>query len=232
MYPAPSSPASHAIAHVEALFRQGDIAHYIKGQYIIRGEDEPDGVYLIDDGQIRIFGINQRGEDYTFDILTSHEIFPLGWLLHETHRQLFFQALSPCRLYRLPRERILREAQTDGQIAYGMLYKTLESFSMVVDRLDNLEYKYASERLAYRLLYLAWRFGEKQPGGSYIIRAQISQQLIASSINASRESVNREFERLQKKGCVGFTGAYIVIINIDTLKRECPVPLRQNWWGI
>lgn len=221
-----------ATAHVEKYFRDGQYLHVLKGQYIIRGEDEPQGLYLIDKGLVRAFGINQRGEDYTFAIIGPTELFPLNWLLRETKRQIFFQAITPCKLYILPRDEILERAQKDVIFSFGMFQKTLESNSLFVDRLDNLEYKYAGERLAYRLLFLTCRFGEKRPDGSYIIKAQVSQHILASSINASRESVNREFERLQRKGYVRFEGPYIAVTDLKGMKSLFPAPLSPNWWGL
>lgn len=220
------------LTRVEAFFRRGQYVYLAKGQYAIRGEDEPKGVYYIAEGLIRSFGINQRGEDYTFDLLAHDELFPLNWLLYETQRQIFFQALEPCKLYMVPREQVLAAAQEDGTFSYGMFQKALTTISLFVDRLDNLEYKYAGERLGYRLLFLTRRFGQKRQDGTYLIAAHLSQQQIASSINASRESVNREFERLQRKGYVRFEGPYIVIANIEALKGMFPAPLSPNWWGM
>ena len=221
-----------AIKQVEAFFKCGQQLHVLKGQCIIRGEDEPQGLYYIDRGLVRAYGINQRGEDYTFAILAPKELFPLNWLLHETRRQIFFQAITPCHVCVVPRERVLTEAQVDPNFCYGLMHKAVEAFSLFVDRLDNLEYKYAGERLAYRLLFLAKRFGEKRTDGSYLIKAQVSQQLLASSINASRESVNREFEQLQRKGLVRFEGPYIVIANLAGMQNLFPAPLSPNWWGL
>jgi len=226
----PGGFAKSADTRVEACFKSGRQIYVQKGQYIIRGEDEPQGVYYLSSGLIRAFGINQRGEEYTFAIIAPGEAFPLNWLTEKINRQIFFQALTTGELYLLSREDVLRQAQADGLFCYGLLHKALDDVGLLIDRIDNLEYKYASERLAYRLLFLAKRFGEKQPDGSYLIRVPVSQQIIASSINASRESVNREFERLQQKGYVRFTGPLISITDIEALKHMFPVPLSPNWW--
>lgn len=228
----PGGFAKSADANIEAYFRSGRPIYTIKGQYVIRGEDEPQGVYFLEKGQVRMYGINQRGEEYTFAIIAPSELFPLNWLFTKTSRQIFFQSLTPCTLYLQPRAQVLQQARNDAAFCYGLLHKALDDVSLLIDRLDNLEYKYASERLVYRLIYLAKRFGEKQPDGSYLIRAQVSQQVIATSINASRESVNREFERLQQKGYVRFVGPLISITDIEALKRVFPAPLSPTWWDM
>jgi CRP-like cAMP-binding protein len=217
----------------QSFFKQGRCLQFGKTQDIIRPEDDPDGIYFIQKGFVRAYANNSRGEEYTFIILVPGEVFPLNWLMHGTKRCIGFQsANSHATVYRVSREEVLEKSRTDPKFSFALLEKSLEQYSLFVDRVDNLEYKYASERLAYRLLYLIARFGEKRSDGSWVITIPISQQTIASSINVSRESVSREFERLYKKEYVAFEGKHIIIRDVEGLKQQFPRPLSPNWWGL
>jgi CRP/FNR family cyclic AMP-dependent transcriptional regulator len=159
-------------------------------------------------------------------------MFPLNWLMQKAQRSITFQAATPTIIYLRSREDVMEHIQKDPQFSFEMLEKALEQYNLFIDRVDNLEYKYASERLAYRLLYLAARFGDQRDDGSWIINMPVSQHVIASSINVSRESVSREFERLYKKGSVAFEGKHIIIRDLEALKQSFPRPLSPNWWGL
>jgi CRP-like cAMP-binding protein len=100
--------------------------------------------------------------------------------------------------------------------------RVIDQFTIYTDRVDNLLYKYVQERLVYHLLSLAQRFGTKNSKGWHVIAAPISQQVIANSINASRENVSREFERLQRKGLVSFSNKLIAIPDLMSLAKVLP----------
>jgi CRP-like cAMP-binding protein len=121
----------------------------------------------------------------------------------------------------------------DITVTRAVLVKTVKQFTIYADRIDNLEYKYARERVVYRLLFLASRFGEKQADGSYVLTAPISQQVIASSINLSRESVSREFDRLQRHELVEFNNERCIVVkNVQHLCNELKSPVSPDWWGL
>jgi CRP-like cAMP-binding protein len=217
---------------LQTFFKTGSTLRAQRGQTILHGDDEQETVYLIGEGLVRAYTVNSRGEERTLVILAPTEIFPLNRLLPGVNRQIFFEASSSCLLYRTSTEAVLTQARTTVDFTFSLMYKLLQQFCILLDRIDNMDYKYASERLAYRLLYLTSRFGTRQPDGSFIIKAPLSQQIIASSINMSRESVSREFERLLKKGYVRFIGKRIAILDIEALKKEFPDPISTNWWNL
>lgn len=208
------------VSPIKQLFATGQQLHYLKGQLIIHAEDMPDYVYCIKRGLVKIYSINNQGEEYVHIFYGPGEIFPMRWILGvgASWSNIFFQAATATDLYRLPTEQVLAVLQEDALLTTSLLRQVTRQFQLYADRIDNLEYKYASERLAYRLLLLAGRFGEATPAGTLL--PPITQQDIANSVNLSRESANRELERLTRRGLIGRQGRRLIVRDHEALAKE------------
>lgn len=204
---------------------------YANGELILRADDEPQGAYYIVSGFVKVYSINSQGEEYVHIIYGDGEIFPMVWILRKISRSVFYEALGSVTILRAPSEALVKRLEQD-KIASSFLNQVVDQFSVYSDRVDNLEYKYARERLVYRLLFLAGRFGE-QTGNSVIIAVPLTQQMIGGSINLSRESVGRELERLERKGLVEYNKQRRIVINdIAELTKELKDPIRTDYWGL
>jgi CRP-like cAMP-binding protein len=64
---------------------------------------------------------------------------------------------------------------------------------------------------------MSQRFGQKTKEG-IIFEAQLKQQDIASSINASRETTSRELSALERKGLISINSQLILIKDIEKLR--------------
>lgn len=212
-------------------FEQGRLLTYRKGEIILRAAEEPGGVYCIKQGFIRVYSITDQGEENTHIIYKAGEVFPLIWAFNNIARNVFYESLNPSKLWRLPKDDFLHLAKTSHNFSYLLLQQAVNQFNIFADRLDNLEYTDALERVVYRLLYLAGRFGQKK-SKKIIINAPITHQHIASSINLARETVSREIEMLEHKGLVSHQKRLIVLNDIAGLENLIGESISLNLWGL
>jgi CRP-like cAMP-binding protein len=112
-----------------------------------------------------------------------------------------------------------------------MSLQLASQLQVFVDRLDNLEYKKASERVAYSLLFLASRFGVRQ-GLKVRIAAPITHTLLADSINLARESVSRELKKLENDRFVIHKDHQFIIEDVDGLTQSLTQPVGMHNWSI
>jgi len=192
-------------------FRGGTHQHYRKGQLVEVNSSLNEQTYYVSSGFMRLFASNNRGEQYTHIIYGPGDIYPISWMVDIPLRAVSADALTPVELYSLPAADIARQVQADINLACGLLQQTIEQYRHYASRVDNLEFKYASERLGYRLLSLAHRFGE-QSGTSVTILPPLTHQIIGSSINLSRESVSREIKKLLRRDLIRYNAARQIII--------------------
>jgi CRP/FNR family cyclic AMP-dependent transcriptional regulator len=207
---------------LQAIFETGVKRKYGKNEIIRRSDDESAEIFYIRKGYVKVYSLNNRGETYVHLLYTSGEVFPVRWLSGSSLQNLYYEALSDCELLALPKERFASALDASPDLTMATLRRVIEQFAVYVDRLDNLQYKYAQERVIYRLLFLSRRFGIPQADGSCLIDAPISQQVIANSINVSRENVSRELERLQRKGFIKYVNKQIVIQDSASLHSLIP----------
>ena len=212
-------------------FKKGRLLTYRKGEIILRAAEEPSGVYYIGQGFIRVYSITDQGEENTHIIYKAGEVFPLIWAFNDIARNVFYESLSASRLWRLPKDELLYHVKTSHNVSLSLLRQAVNQFNIFADRLDNLEYTDALERVVYRLLYLAGRFGQKK-GRKIIINAPITHQHIASSINLARETVSREIERLERRGLVSHQKRAIVLNDIAGLENLIGESISLNLWGL
>jgi CRP-like cAMP-binding protein len=215
---------------IRRLFQNGQKITDGKGEVILGNDGSPDGIYFIDSGFIKVYSISDSGDEYLHMIYGQGELFPLVWaFLDMEPESLFYESISNVVLWRLAKQRLTKLARTDIDLNYALSLQLARELQVYIDRIDNLEYKKAGERVAYRLLALAGRFGIKLDG-TIAIEAPVTHELLANSINLARESVSREIEKLEKQNIINRKGHQISILDVKGLadKLSQPVSLK-NW---
>jgi len=212
------------------FFAKGRQKQFSAGELITTGE-APSAVFYIRSGFAKVYSISDAGDRYVHLLYKQDEIFPLIWALKGTTRRVFYEAASPVSAWAVSKSDFLDFLKTKESGAYAVLEQVTEQFRIYADRLDNLQYKSAHERVAYRLLFLAARFGSRH-GGGYIINAPITHELISESVNLTRETVSREIEKLTKKGLISRSGGQIILKDINGLAQEFSEPMSLDLWGL
>jgi CRP/FNR family transcriptional regulator, cyclic AMP receptor protein len=216
---------------LKELFSEGERKIYSKGDLIQRSGDKPKGVYWIEEGMVKAFSINSRGEEYVHLMYLPEEIFSLAWGAYEIDRRIYYQASTDCTLYCLSTKLFIERARMNSRVSFALFMTAVRQSTVYADRVDNLEYKYASERLIYRLLFLAGRLGRKQNDGTIIISGLIHRD-IARSIHMTPESFSRELEKLSRRGLIKHDRHDIVLCNVKALAQEIKGGISPNLWGL
>jgi CRP-like cAMP-binding protein len=207
-----------ALLH-EFFITKGTARSYAKFDVILRSDDEAPGVYYIDEGFVKVYSHTGQGDQYVHILYSKREVFPLIGLIGQQHGDISFQALSRCKLYYVPLDLFEAEIRNNAAFSFQVLQQTIFQFGNYSSRVENLEYKFASERLAYRLASLAERFSVKHRDGLWL-KVPITHQTLGNAINLSRESVTRELDKLVKRDIIAYEGRQIIIKDLDRLIRQ------------
>lgn len=203
---------------LEDLFQAGAHLKYEKGEIIIRQEETPQGVFLIERGYVKSYDITKYGEENLLVMRGAGQLFPLLWTMTGERTNVFYQAMSDIELRRIDKELYLERVEADPDLSRAMLRQVLENYRIHSQRILNLEYRSAAERIAFRLVALADRFGSSTASG-ILIEAPLRHQDIAASTNCSRETASRELSKLEKKGFITSRDGKIIITDLDGVKK-------------
>ena len=192
---------------------------YRKGEFIIRPDSPPTGIFYIEKGFVRVYFLTGDGEEKIHIIYKADEIFPMLWAVSGEQKHLFYEAMGQVILRRVSKEEFLKFIQQDSQVLTELIRRLATVFNVFTNRVHNLEITKAYPRVIARLLFLAQRFGEKE-GSSVKIVAPIKHKDIASSIGLTRETTSRELEKLEARGFITSDKQFLVIKSIKKLEEE------------
>ena len=169
-------------------FKEGRLLKFDRGEFVLNGGEEPRGVYMIQRGFVKVYLIADTGKESVHIIYKAGEIFPLIWAFKGQALNVFYQSLGPSRLWLLTTDDFNELIKSSHEASQAVIRQLVNQFHILTERLANLEYSSAADRVVYRLLYMAGRFGVKD-GRRIIIDAPITHQIIADTTNLVRETV-------------------------------------------
>jgi len=192
---------------------------YKKGEVIIRPEDEPSGVYLIEWGFVKAYSITKYGEENLLLVRGSGSVFPLIWAFTGEHRSVSYEAMEETSLWRVSKSDYKDFLDKNPETMPIILDMAIEAYRLHSERVMTLSYRTARERIVSFLLVTANRFGVVQKDGSTMIMAPFRQTDLASSVNATRETTSRELNAMRKKGLTKTVESKIVICDIEAMQK-------------
>jgi len=197
---------------MEDIFSGAEEIYGFKGEQL----DANGRKFLVIDGMVGVSaGLSDQHSILNF---VKGEIFPLADFgkIH-SRRPLTYRLVSNCRLKVLPENKFYERVRTGGH--QDALYQLISGIlARAIQRIDNLGFTSVNQRLFYRLEYLAEQFG-KDIGGRIVIDLPITHTELAASINTTRESVSRIFQKLDEKQIISFENHTLVINSVDELRQ-------------
>jgi len=205
---------------IDAHFDEGTTKRYLKSEIIVQGDEEPSGVFFIQEGYVKAYSISQLGQQNLLLIQGKHEIFPLPWALDGPQKVgIFYEAMSDVTVKRTSKSSLRTAMGNSPWLTEQILRQLVDAFTIYAQRIQNLGFRLPRERVIACLLDLSTRFGERH-GYSAMICAPITHQDIADSTNMTRETASRTIELLIKDKLFHQENYFFVINDEAKLQAE------------
>ncbi len=149
-------------------------------------------------------------------------------LLPNTQPDLVYTTLTNVLLYAIHRDAMWREIRYEKSLSEAFICDLIQQSELLTRRVENLSYRYASDKLIYRILNLAERFGVAKDDTIYV-RAPVTHNRLGMFINMARESVSREMEKLVNRGLISYERQHITILNPNGLIDSLHESVRTDW---
>lgn len=193
---------------------------YQQGDIIFREGDPGQVLYLIQDGQVRIF-INGLDGSETSVILFGKpgDIFGELAVIDGLPRSATAVALDHTVLLIMRREQFREHMRRCPQLAFNFMKELSRRVRYNTRQMDSLTSLPVPQRLARKLMELAQDVGVVTAAGVYI-DMPLTQSHLASLIGATRESTNKGLREFRQEGWIEVQQGAITILDPEALRTR------------
>ncbi|MEK4649579.1 MULTISPECIES: Crp/Fnr family transcriptional regulator [Exiguobacterium] len=172
-----------------------------KGKIIVSPDAPIPALFLLKEGQVRLYRMNQHGKQFTVDILTSGNIFGETATLSLTDDDLYAEAMTDTYLCTIGVDEFEQLIEKSPKIAL----KLINILSERLKDLYALSEKIALTDVKYRILYLLLKLSEKsgvRKKDWQTINIKLTHADIAAMVGTTRETTSVIMSNLKKEGYI------------------------------
>lgn len=183
---------------MEGLARLGSIAQwrrFERQQMIAHANDEPAGMYIVAEGQVRVFKLAPNGKEHVLHLAMPGQSFMEVAVLGDFPAPAFCQAVEDSRCVLLPAVCLRQLLREDHQLCLDLLAGLSEWVRHLVGLLEDIVLRDATSRLARHLLAAYHDQGER-------VELPSLKKDLASHLNLTSETLSRSLRRLSEAGLI------------------------------
>lgn len=202
---------------VEHFFSAYTLRSLDEGQILVHGGEDPAGITYLVSGKVREYEISERGNELVLNMFKPQSFFPMSWALNKTPNEFFFEASEPITFRQAPTKDVVAFIEANPDVLLDLLRRVYRGADGLMRRMANIMDGSARRRVLFELLILCRRFG-KPVDGTYSI--EIHESELARVAGLSRETVNRELQKLKLAGLVEVSRKNILVKDVKLLETE------------
>ncbi len=207
---------------LDCFFRNFQSISYPKKTTIIQPGDNPQSVYYLKSGFIRMYAISQEGQELTIHIHENGAVFPMSWVLNDEVNEFTYETMTTSKLYLSPKPDVLLFFKNEPEILLDLSKRLLAGIGGMAFRMETIIFGSARVRIISILLYLAKHFGKKTSDG-VMLTYIFTHQDISHLTGLSREKVSLEMEKLTREKMICIKNHHLILNNIVKLKYEVQI---------
>jgi CRP-like cAMP-binding protein len=175
-----------------------------KGSILLYQGEAPRMAYVIKSGHVKVYTINNAGEEQIVTFHSTGDVFPSPWLFGKTSTtQYYYETFSDCEVLTLPRDILLEQLTKTGETQALIDYLATNYIGMLM-RVTALEQSRAREKIMFTLYQLLFRYGTEGKSGIFTIDLPLTHSVIASLVGLTRETTTAELNHLKKQKIVSY----------------------------
>jgi pyruvate formate lyase activating enzyme len=196
---------------VQDVLQQVILADIKAGEYIFKTGDPPENMYLIYQGQMKIFINTMDGEEQIFYIYRDGDFVGGLNLLVQTPYRYIGQALTDCKVVVIPKAAFDKYFHDSPVVLRSVLVKSFERIRWAEDLIQRLATSNASMKTAGLLLKLAKRIGVETEEGIKL-ELSMNREELGSYSGLRRETITRKLGEFKELGYIELVGSRVIII--------------------
>ena len=179
------------------------VSNYRKKRRIFAQGDVADSVLYVQEGQVKLSIISERGKEAVVALHNTGDFFGEGCLSGQPLRLATATATTDCVITRLDKATVVRVLHDEPKFSEMFLTYILARNARVEEDLVDQLFNSSEKRLA-RLLLLMANFGKE--GRPEPVIAKISQETLAEMVGTTRSRVSFFMNKFRKLGFIEYNG--------------------------
>jgi len=194
-----------------------------KGQPIFKEGNNPEGLYCIHQGKVKVFKTGDEGRDQIVRFAKAGDVIGYRSLLSGEPYNLSAAALEDAVVCCIPKETFYEMLRTDGALTMEMIQLLSGQLRKAEDQLVHLAQKPVRERLAETLLILKEVYGTED-GDNSPLNVKLSRDELAAVVGTATETLVRTIADLKRENLIATDKKKIRILDVEGLVRVGNLP--------
>jgi CRP/FNR family cyclic AMP-dependent transcriptional regulator len=199
------------------ILKQCRWQRFVAQEQIIDRNDDPDHVYFLVEGRVRVVIYSASGREITFDDLEAGSMFGELSGLDRAPRSANVMALTDATVAVLPTAAFRAVVTENPALALATMVHLVGVLRRANERIMELSTLGANNRVHAEILRLAILGG--QPDGTAVIRPIPVHSDIASRVSTTRETVARVLSDLARARLVVRAADHLHVADLNRLER-------------
>lgn len=199
---------------VNEMFHQKD---FTEDAIIYLSGDPADHLYVVAEGRVKLLQHSLTGKEILLDLLTPGEFFGSLAGFGENINSETAQAMSSCCILVIDRDAFRQIISRYPGVAVKVIDIMAERLQAANERVQLLSTLPVEGRIAYLLLKLANKFGEKKSFG-LLLQVPLTREDLAGMTGTTPESASRAISQFKKDGLIRSGRGWIALTDPKALQ--------------
>lgn len=179
---------------LEDIAKQCRVKEFPKDAELFSLGDKAKHFYIVMTGWVKIYRLSREGNETIVHIFGPHESFAEAAVFNlRPHYPVNAQAVDKATVLEIPSQYFIHKIKQDSSFALHMLATISARQHYLVQQLEQIAGRNASQRLGTFLL----KFSQQNPAGIESVTLPYDKSLIALRINIKPETFSRALSKLQ-----------------------------------
>lgn len=204
--------------HMKSILKSARLKHFPRGQIILYEGDSVAEVFILKQGVVKLYDIDNQGNEKILHIVKSPAVLPFAFFSGENNTtHWFYTAMTDCDAYVIPHEILRKNMLDDAELSTHLNQWFSKEVHELLVRLSSLGKTNSRDKLEAALKFLAVCHGKQKRDGWHRVSFPVSHQMLADMVGITRESSAMVMKELQDEKLVRNPKQTVLEINFEKL---------------